>query len=66
MIQAARVICLTILLTAFSPHAEAEEFTEAIHAFLQQRVEVEKRDVGHRGRPCGRAWEQHYQLRKNG
>ena len=46
MIQAARVIGFTFLLTAFSLRAAAEEFTDAIHAFLQQRVEVEKRDVG--------------------
>jgi CubicO group peptidase (beta-lactamase class C family) len=46
MIAAVRVICFTLLLSAFSFHAAAEDFTNAIHAFLQQRVEVEKRDVG--------------------
>jgi CubicO group peptidase (beta-lactamase class C family) len=46
MVHATRVICFTLLLTASSSLAAAEEFTEAIHAFLQQRVEVEKRDVG--------------------
>jgi CubicO group peptidase (beta-lactamase class C family) len=33
-------------LPAFSFRAAAEDFTNAIHAFLQHRVEVEKRDVG--------------------
>ena len=46
MIPAIRVICFTILLSAFPFRAAAEDFTNAIHAFLQQRVEVEKRDVG--------------------
>lgn len=35
-----------VLLRAFSFRATAEDFTNAIHAFLQQRVEVERRDVG--------------------
>jgi CubicO group peptidase (beta-lactamase class C family) len=43
---AVRVICFTMLLSAFSFRASAEDFTNAIRAFLQQRVEVEKRDVG--------------------
>jgi CubicO group peptidase (beta-lactamase class C family) len=46
MIPAIRVICFTILLSEFSLHASAEDFTNAIHAFMQHRVEVEKRDVG--------------------
>ena len=46
MIPAVRVICFTILLSAFSFRAEAEDFTNAIHAYLLHRVEVEKRDVG--------------------
>jgi CubicO group peptidase (beta-lactamase class C family) len=46
MNTALRVICITTLLSAFSFRASAEEFTDAIRAFLQQRVEVEKRDVG--------------------
>jgi len=46
MIPAVRVICFTLLLSAFPFRASAEDFTNAIHAFLQQRVEVEKRDVG--------------------
>jgi CubicO group peptidase (beta-lactamase class C family) len=37
-----RVICFTILLSAFSFRAAAEDFTNAIHAFLQHRVEAEK------------------------
>src|SRR6266404_637100 len=35
---------LPFLLSAFQLPAVAEEFTNTIHAFLQQRVEVEKRD----------------------
>ena len=46
MITSGRVLCFTILLTAFPFRASAEEFTNAIHAFLQHRIEVEKRDVG--------------------
>jgi CubicO group peptidase (beta-lactamase class C family) len=46
MITAVRVICFAMLLSAFPFRASAEEFTNAIRAFLQQRVEVEKRDVG--------------------
>jgi CubicO group peptidase (beta-lactamase class C family) len=46
MITTIRVICFTLLLSAFSFRAAAEDFTNAIRAFLQQRVEVEKRDVG--------------------
>ncbi|HLB48241.1 MAG TPA: serine hydrolase [Anaerolineales bacterium] len=46
MIAAARVICFTMLLSAFSARAAAEDFTDAIRAFLERRVEVEKRDVG--------------------
>ena len=46
MITVVRVICFTILLSTFPFCAEAEDFTDAIQAFLQQRVEVEKRDIG--------------------
>jgi D-alanyl-D-alanine-carboxypeptidase/D-alanyl-D-alanine-endopeptidase len=46
MITAARAICFTIVFSALSFRASAEDFTNAIHAFLQRRVEVEKRDVG--------------------
>jgi len=35
-----------ILLSALSFRAAAEDFTNAIRAFLQQRIEVQKRDVG--------------------
>lgn len=45
-IQHIRIMCFMVLLPAFSFCATAEDFTNAIHAFLQQRVEVEKRDVG--------------------
>jgi len=44
IIPAVRVICLTLLLSAFSFRAAAEDFTNAIHAFLQHRGEVEKTD----------------------
>jgi hypothetical protein len=43
---AVRVIYLALLLSAFSFRAMAEDFTNSIHAFLQQRVEVEKRGGG--------------------
>ncbi|MGD0383098.1 MAG: serine hydrolase [Thermoguttaceae bacterium] len=46
MITAVRVVCFTVLLLVFSFRATAEDFTDAIHAFLQHRIEVEKRDVG--------------------
>src|SRR6185436_11030022 len=41
-----RIICFAMLLSAFSLGASAEEFTHALRAFLQQRVEVQKRNVG--------------------
>ena len=46
MINTIRVICFTMLVSAFSYRAAAEDFTNAINAFLQHRVEVEKQDVG--------------------
>jgi serine-type D-Ala-D-Ala carboxypeptidase/endopeptidase len=46
MITAVRIIGFTILIWAFSFRAAAEDFTNAVRAYLQQRVEVEKRDVG--------------------
>jgi len=46
VITAVRLICFTLLLSTFSFRASAEDFTNAIRAFLQQRVGVEKRDVG--------------------
>jgi hypothetical protein len=46
MVSAIRAICFTILSSAFPFRAAAEDFTNAIRAFLQQRVEVEKRDGG--------------------
>ncbi len=39
-------ICVAVLLAAFSFRAAAEDFTDAIRAFLQRRVDVEKWDVG--------------------
>ncbi|HEY5043195.1 MAG TPA: serine hydrolase domain-containing protein [Verrucomicrobiae bacterium] len=46
MNYAIRAGCFTILLSAFPFHVGAEDFTNAVHAFLQRRIEVEKRDVG--------------------
>jgi CubicO group peptidase (beta-lactamase class C family) len=46
MITAVRVICFTILLSAFPFRAEAEDFTDAIHAYLQQCVETHKVNAG--------------------
>jgi len=46
MITAVRVVCFTILLFAFPFCAEAEDFTDAIHAYLQQYVEAHKANVG--------------------
>lgn len=46
MITAVRVIGFAMLFSALSFRASAEDFTNAIRAFLQQRVEVEKRNVG--------------------
>jgi serine-type D-Ala-D-Ala carboxypeptidase/endopeptidase len=46
MTTAIRVICSTMLLSALSFRAAAEDFTNAINAFLRQGVEVEKRDAG--------------------
>jgi len=43
---AARIIGLVFLFCVFTVRSSAEEFTNAIQAFLRQRVEVEKRDVG--------------------
>ncbi|MDB6131520.1 MAG: hypothetical protein JWM04_2627 [Verrucomicrobiales bacterium] len=41
-----RILCFILLMSAISFRASAEDFTNAIHAFLQQRVDLEKRDVG--------------------
>jgi CubicO group peptidase (beta-lactamase class C family) len=41
MNTAVRVICLTLFLSAFSFRAAAEDFTNAIHAYLQQCVHAE-------------------------
>ena len=43
MITVLRVICFTILLSAFSFRAAAEDFTNAISAYLQHRAEIEKK-----------------------
>ncbi len=37
---------MLLLLPVVSFGASAEDFTNAVHAFLQQRIEIEKRDVG--------------------
>src|SRR5215475_6671188 len=44
MIRPARVAGFALLLAAFSFSCAGEEFTNAIHAFMQQRVEVEKKN----------------------
>jgi D-alanyl-D-alanine-carboxypeptidase/D-alanyl-D-alanine-endopeptidase len=46
MNTAIRVICFTLLLSAFPFCATGEDFTNAIHAYLQQRVEAEKINIG--------------------
>jgi CubicO group peptidase (beta-lactamase class C family)/GH35 family endo-1,4-beta-xylanase len=46
MITAVRVICFTILLSAFSFRAEAEDFNNGIHAYLQQCLDAQKINVG--------------------
>lgn len=43
---AIRIMGVTLLLAALSLRATAEEFTNAIHAFLHQRIGVEGRDAG--------------------
>jgi len=40
-----RIICCAIPLLTFLSRASAEDLTNALHAFLQQRVEDEKRDA---------------------
>jgi len=44
MIKSGRIVCLLLMLV-FSFRAGAEDFTNAIRAFLQERVEVGKQDV---------------------
>jgi hypothetical protein len=51
MKTAIRAICFTMLLSAFSFRAAAEDFTNAIHAYLQQRIEAEIR-LTKLNRPC--------------
>ena len=46
MITAVRATCFTIVFSTFSFGASAEDFTNAIRASLQRRIEVEKRSVG--------------------
>jgi D-alanyl-D-alanine-carboxypeptidase/D-alanyl-D-alanine-endopeptidase len=43
MISAARVLCLITLLGVFSFQASAEELTNALQAFLRERIEMEKK-----------------------
>lgn len=45
MTSASRVICFSILFSVFSFRAAAEDLTNALRAFLQQRIEVEKQDA---------------------
>jgi len=51
MKTAIRAICFTMLLSAFPFRAAAEDFTHAVHAYLQQRVEAEIR-LTKLNRPC--------------
>ncbi len=46
MVAVPRVVGLAMLLSALSVRAVGEDITNAIHALLQHRVEVEKQDVG--------------------
>jgi CubicO group peptidase (beta-lactamase class C family) len=46
MTSAIRIVAFSILFAACSVRAASEDFTDAIRAYLQQRVEVEKRAVG--------------------
>ncbi len=46
MITAVRATCFTIVFSTFSCGASAEDFTDAIRASLQRRIEVEKKSVG--------------------
>ena len=41
----ARLVCFTVLLSALSFQVAAEDFTNAIGAFLRHRVDVERRGV---------------------
>jgi CubicO group peptidase (beta-lactamase class C family) len=45
-LPAVRVICFAVLAISISTCATAEEITDALQAFLQHRVDVEKREVG--------------------
>jgi CubicO group peptidase (beta-lactamase class C family) len=42
MTTAVRIICFTVLLSAFSFHIAAEDFTNAVQAYLKQQIEAEK------------------------
>jgi hypothetical protein len=44
--QIVRFICFALVFTAFPFPAAAEDFTNAIRAFLQKRVEKEQQAVG--------------------
>jgi D-alanyl-D-alanine-carboxypeptidase/D-alanyl-D-alanine-endopeptidase len=46
MMTAVRASCFTIVFSTFSCGASAEDFTDAIRASLQRRIELEKRSVG--------------------
>ena len=41
-----RSICFAVLAFSISTRVSAEEITDAIHAFLQHRVDIEQREVG--------------------
>ena len=44
MIPAVRIVCFAVLLSALSFRATAEDFTNAVQAFLQHRGDLEKTD----------------------
>jgi CubicO group peptidase (beta-lactamase class C family) len=46
LLESVRFICFVLLFAVCSCGAPAENFTNAIHTYLQQRSEVEKRDGG--------------------
>jgi len=46
VLPAVRVICFAVLALSLSTCVTAEEITDALQAFLQHRVDIEKREVG--------------------
>jgi hypothetical protein len=46
MVPGSRFICFSFLSFALISRAQAEDLTNAIRAYLQQRIDVEKWDAG--------------------